>query len=1131
MKSSLNILFLLTMLCTSSLFGQEYFMQNETIFTCEGMFYDSGGPDVNYGDSEVITMTFCAEDFSSCIGLNFETYDIEAGFDQLLFFAGATNVAPLIGTLEGNGTDFSVTSTDFCITIQFVSDVVVNLPGWEAEIFCGACPTCDDGIMNGFEAGIDCGGDCEACPCADAQIEQLPVNIDGTTCGMGNSFDFNNACSSLAINGQDITYEYIAEESTCINFELSNLPPTTSGLTVTSGCPDDLSSQCLLSLQSFGEDVSGIVNMEEGESYFITIGSDGFGAPCIDFSLLISDDCPPLDPSDCFGAITVCQDLYEETAAPQGSGSFPNEFSPGSCNFSETNSYWYSFTVQESGDLSFIIEPNDNDDDYDWALFHITEFGCENIPFEPDMEVSCNSWGVVGENGPTGISSADGGVGNSNGPGDLNGPPFNADLPVEEGQTYALVVMNWSNSQVGYNLNFGNSTANIFDDTPPEIEEIILGCSSSEIEVIFSEPVLCETLISDNFTLNGFNGEVFITAASSEDCSIGASVSNSVTIELSEGLISGDYTLSANGISDVVDPCGNPVQSEFEFAALGGFFVDPIVNQPCLDGEGSIDVSNFEGGLAPVIWSIDGSEDEDGIFENLEDANYSIVLEDATGCTINLDIPIQNQGIEMDIQGDFIQCALITELQVETNEATESLDWSSPPELNIEEIDGNSFLATASQAGEYELTAIASNDNCSAEQTLNLSLAEELQIEVEIDDACAAGEGAITAEVISGGLAPYTFDLDEDSNNNGSFTGLDVGQYILEVMDNSACFFSGNYEVPLGTLELDLGADLELCELSTELTAEVDEGQITWSAPPEVEISDLNSTEISITTTQADEYEIEALIETELCSASDVITITFSEPISFDVLSEDVSCHGLCDGSITLQTFPEDLEASIDGGISTGNDLEFEDLCAGSYQVLVSNDLGCFQEQTIQLSEPPEITAAFDANPQPSQLPNSTINFENESENYSGSIWNFGLEGASSFEDSPSFTYPDNIGAEYLTTLTVFNEFGCMDSISRNIIIEDDLEVFIPNAFTPDNDGLNDYFVPVLSGSVSVYAFQIYDRWGQLVFESENPGEPWLGNVVDGEYYARPGVYVWILEVGQNEVEAKSLNGTVTLMR
>ncbi|MBM3428990.1 MAG: hypothetical protein FJX95_09435, partial [Bacteroidetes bacterium] len=163
--------------------------------------------------------------------------------------------------------------------------------------------------------------------------------------------------------------------------------------------------------------------------------------------------------SDCSSAIQLCNDVYAETNASLSAGALEYV---GSCNFSEVSSMWYTFTVQTPGDLAFVLNPNNDFDDYDWVLFDITSVGCAGIGSSAP-EVSCNSYGSFGSNGSTGISDANGGSGTSNGPGDFNGPPFNGNVNVLVGQTFALCVMNWSQSFDGYEINFSESTAALYD--------------------------------------------------------------------------------------------------------------------------------------------------------------------------------------------------------------------------------------------------------------------------------------------------------------------------------------------------------------------------------------------------------------------------------------------------------------------------------------------------------------------------------------------------------------------------------------------------------------------------------------------------------------------------------------------
>ena len=68
--------------------------------------------------------------------------------------------------------------------------------------------------------------------------------------------------------------------------------------------------------------------------------------------------------------------------------------------------------------------------------------------------------------------------------------------------------------------------------------------------------------------------------------------------------------------------------------------------------------------------------------------------------------------------------------------------------------------------------------------------------------------------------------------------------------------------------------------------------------------------------------------------------------------------------------------------------------------------------------------------------------------------------------------------------------------------------LYVPNAFTPNNDGVNDVF-KAEGVNIRGYQMHIYNRWGQLIFTSDDPEEPWLGNVQGGDHYAPDGLYMW----------------------
>jgi gliding motility-associated-like protein len=116
----------------------------------------------------------------------------------------------------------------------------------------------------------------------------------------------------------------------------------------------------------------------------------------------------------------------------------------------------------------------------------------------------------------------------------------------------------------------------------------------------------------------------------------------------------------------------------------------------------------------------------------------------------------------------------------------------------------------------------------------------------------------------------------------------------------------------------------------------------------------------------------------------------------------------------------------------------------------------------------------------------------------------------------------------YPIALVVENEFGCLDSIVKPIVIAEDFHLFVPDVFSPNGDGLNDVFIPVTRG-IKFYNLQIFDRWGIKIFETPNREVGW-----DGTTHGKispEGVYVWRIEVSSRGGEQKTLTGHITLYR
>lgn len=274
---------------------------------------------------------------------------------------------------------------------------------------------------------------------------------------------------------------------------------------------------------------------------------------------------------DCLGAIAVCEEIYVEEFTAYGEGNYPYEIPssqncPNHCMDGEKNTRWYTWTVIESGDLRLVITPATPTDDYDWAVFDLTDYDCDDIYSSPQqMMRSCNAAGGSGFQGVTGVSSLNGGIINCNGAGNTN--KWNLDIPVYEGESYVLVVSDWTQTLGGYTLDFSSSTAVILDDLDPFLDYIggdeITACGVNELNISFNENVKCSSVQKTDFNLSGPGGPYVIDSVYGGNCSIGGSNERDYILYFTPPIYQpGDFTLEIKPFSFISDACNNYANNE-----------------------------------------------------------------------------------------------------------------------------------------------------------------------------------------------------------------------------------------------------------------------------------------------------------------------------------------------------------------------------------------------------------------------------------------------------------------------------------------------------------------------------------------------------------------------------------------
>ncbi|MBU3660145.1 MAG: T9SS type B sorting domain-containing protein [Flavobacteriales bacterium] len=162
----------------------------------------------------------------------------------------------------------------------------------------------------------------------------------------------------------------------------------------------------------------------------------------------------------------------------------------------------------------------------------------------------------------------------------------------------------------------------------------------------------------------------------------------------------------------------------------------------------------------------------------------------------------------------------------------------------------------------------------------------------------------------------------------------------------------------------------------------------------------------------------------------------------------------------------------------------------------------------------------------------ANVEFTNSSENALQNWWNFGDGGIASNDNNPTHTFFFESSASFTVELVVESEFGCRDSIQKEVSFKEELYVYIPNTFTPDQSGVNDVWLPIFSTFVNEgnYECSVFNGFGEQVFYTKDYHQAWDGTF-EGKK-AQDGTYTYYIQYSSLE-NAKStiLTGHVNLLR
>ncbi|MEM9917000.1 MAG: PKD domain-containing protein [Bacteroidota bacterium] len=160
---------------------------------------------------------------------------------------------------------------------------------------------------------------------------------------------------------------------------------------------------------------------------------------------------------------------------------------------------------------------------------------------------------------------------------------------------------------------------------------------------------------------------------------------------------------------------------------------------------------------------------------------------------------------------------------------------------------------------------------------------------------------------------------------------------------------------------------------------------------------------------------------------------------------------------------------------------------------------------------------------------NPEVQFFDQSVDAVSWLWDFGGESRSNMRD-PVHVFPDT--GFQAATLIVTHLDGCTDTIQKPIDVEPQIRYFLPNAFTPNGDNVNDGFLGKgFFNGIRDFSMTIYNRWGELIFQTANPDEGWNGRKNNTGEMSQVGVYVYLVQFEDPRGRLITMEGVATLIR
>ena len=542
------------------------------------------------------------------------------------------------------------------------------------------------------------------------------------------------------------------------------------------------------------------------------------------------------------------------------------------------------------------------------------------------------------------------------------------------------------------------------------------------------------------------------------------------------------------------------------------------------------------------FWQSGGSTNQTAT--SLCTGNYTVTATNDVGCTqtgtVNVAQPTAVSANASGIQPATCNNSCDGQVTINANGGTGTYTFNWSPS-------GIGSNPTNLCAGNYTCT-VTDGNNCSVSVPVVITQPTVLTASINPVSTICIGQNATLTVVPSGGNGGNTFNWSPGTTPSNlatvSVSPTVTASYSVIVTDANGCSSSPvsvtvNVNPPLNVVA---GQNITICSGQTAQLSAIASGgngvySYTWSpATTPTAGSTVNSSPNSTTT-----YTVTA---TDACGtppASDQIVVNVNQlPVLSISSSVSSGCNPVCatftaNSNVLLNTVSWTFTDNQNASGSTTSQICFDTPGTYGATINVTDINNCQNSYTNNnlVTSFPVPQADFSFSPISATILSPIIEFQDQS---AGAVitnwsWSFGdPTDAGSTQQNPSFTYPTT--GTYDVWLTVVSNNGCIDSINHPVVIGPEFVIYVPNAFTPNGDGVNDVFYPQGMGiDTETFELWIFDRWGNLVFNTNDFYKSWDGKPNGKEEVVMQDVYVWKITVKTFDGTKKNIIGHVSVVR